>query len=1183
MEIEKDQAEMQRALGWDRLGWTDSTERQQLRSYIALQLACNGLLPDDESNEFALAQFSQGLLENWREKTRLLSEQRAPIDQRVETFLNEYLADQELPDSLRLPNKSLVLDRHGMAREMSLPSAGDTFKNRYVESRRCFNGIINNPVRDRRTTAGTFHVVEGGLPIAGDKRHVPKQAFAKLLKLAMQPPRDLMVLPYTSESSSPSHTWVSLLLRPLVCPEVSGYCRAKTMEIRFFAPGSLISNLDFVESIFGNAGDPLVSRNDAALDVEQWSGHTGCVILSPHLTSVPKKELGLPHISEATERQVHDGMCWSTHDECYNNGTPFKLTCRDEQGTMVTLIADNYYGYCKKEVKTQISYATNLMGGAEEEHAGGAFAFASYSLGDEFRVNSRRYNGRTFEDVAREYRSFVDVQPDGYGIDKRYPSVIYIPENAFVSLSDRCVRWSRSVGNEESEMRISLSPENIYIAPSGYQIRLEKHPAAPSWRLIGTVGEGIFCHKPCTVSGGGKSEISKSLHDYMLYGPIFVGNQEEDFTKLDEIFARDYEDRWSPNYSRRPQYADQPSRSLLDPERSLGSTISLLTPSPDYTEQYNQWLASIPNHIYGLALIIKRFTKPGMEGSWRDHFGVDIVNGSPGHELKFGERSLVGTYLRVGLTGQRWRTFKLRQDFAAAAKVQREDDISVSVVLPADRLSDVGPGIAKAASYKFTENCEYRLFQRPDDAVHRGLDKQTEIDLSRPGSFISNFQPLTPDDAAKLVTDVIDFDMYTSPMREMLSKAARQTDGFVASSSHPRLMDGQPSKNPRYLQDRPDLVRERETYVAFRGMRLFRALPMNEPVHMPVGAVLSGRRNNPPDKEQGIRSLAVYNPLHYQDLPELMMDYICSLTGKSPSTTGAGSEGALTKGPFNALLPTIDLNASLISMILTGLGGFSTPAGHVGPDLNVGHDISLLIPEVWCRMGPEERDPAALIKKGAMVKVDDFEHNGVSIPASRLGYRMSKRFLRNYLARVFDNPEKVFTESILKPELQDMDSYADGILHIVEAQRRVAQQYLNDDSFNLACPPLQAILMIMATGDWNGFDLQSPEVRQMFTREYLLQSDWYSLRLAKKQEVDLAFWQRNIKYLEAFLSQENRAETAKELQLKSRLDFARRQLERVSDSAFLEELVGTLGRDPLVPSTAERSDSTVAAKKSVGV
>ena len=54
----------------------------------------------------------------------------------------------------------------------------------------------------------------------------------------------------------PAECFVSLLLRPVIGPEVPGYCAARTMEIRFFAPGSLVSNLDFVESIFGNAGDP---------------------------------------------------------------------------------------------------------------------------------------------------------------------------------------------------------------------------------------------------------------------------------------------------------------------------------------------------------------------------------------------------------------------------------------------------------------------------------------------------------------------------------------------------------------------------------------------------------------------------------------------------------------------------------------------------------------------------------------------------------------------------------------------------------------------------------------------------------------------------------------------------------------------------------------------------------------
>ena len=71
----------------------------------------------------------------------------------------------------------------------------------------------------------------------------------------------------------------------------------------------------------------------------------------------------------------------------------------------------------------------------------------------------------------------------------------------------------------------------------------------------------------------------------------------------------------------------------------------------------------------------------------------------------------------------------------------------------------------------------------------------------------------------------------------------------------------------------------------------------------------------------------MFNPIHYQELPELFIDYVCSVTGKSPSTTGAGSEGALTKGPFNAIHATADLNNALVSMILCGYGGFSSAAG----------------------------------------------------------------------------------------------------------------------------------------------------------------------------------------------------------------------------------------------------------------
>src|SRR4029078_3854495 len=133
--------------------------------------------------------------------------------------------------------------------------------------------------------------------------------------------------------------------------------------------------------------------------------------------------------------------------------------------------------------------------------------------------------------------------------------------------------------------------------------------------------------------------------------------------------------------------------------------------------------------------------------------------------------------------------------------------------------------------------------------------------------------------------------------------------------------------------------------------------------------VLAGRRNNPPDRKANIPPLAVYGPIHYQELPELFMDFVSSLTGKSPATTGFGSEGALTKGPFNALWPVVDLNNALVAAILTGYAGFTTSAGCVGPRYRVDHDVSLLVPEIWCRMRVAERDPRFLIEHGFLERV----------------------------------------------------------------------------------------------------------------------------------------------------------------------------------------------------------------------
>jgi phosphoenolpyruvate carboxykinase (diphosphate) len=471
--------------------------------------------------------------------------------------------------------------------------------------------------------------------------------------------------------------FVSLLLRPVICPEIPGFQPEKNMEVRFFAPGNLVSNLDFVESIFGNGGNPYLADFDAALDVDHWSGHTGCVLLAPHLTRLTKQALGLPHRDAASARQRADGMCWLDPAERYNDGNPFKITARDASGVIFTILADNYYGYCKKEVKTQVSFAANLFGLAEEEHAGGALAFPRFNHGEEYGVDeSTREPGYDFADLVSRYGEIMDVQPEGYGIDKRFPQIIYVPQDLRMDLLAQRITWEQ----EGVARSIRLQPGKIYIQPNGHKVEMQKHPGAPSWRLIGTRAEGTFCHKPCTVSGGGKSEISKSLDDAVLYGPIFVDNLRQDLDRVQEIFDRDYTDRFRPGFEHEDHDA---GRKPLSPERSLGSLIKLLTPSPSHTREYNTWLSMIPPRLLALTFMIKRLYRPAWGDNWRDHFSVDEVDGAPAHELKAFGRRIIASYLRIGfdLDGK-WRTFKLRQDFIAAEKIQMEDDITASVVIP---------------------------------------------------------------------------------------------------------------------------------------------------------------------------------------------------------------------------------------------------------------------------------------------------------------------------------------------------------------------------------------------------------------------------------------------------------------------------------------------------------------------
>jgi len=180
-------------------------------SAIALRLELLGLPVPAPVKQSEADRLMSPILARQRELSRRLAHRPCAADQRIQTFLDSYLEGAAVTP--RLPRSTFVLDQPGLARALSLPEDATSFTSDYVESYRVLGGVLHNPRNDRRTTAGVFHVAEGGLPIPDDKIAVPRDVFARLLAHAVEAPEDLLTLPWASRQEEPARCFVSLLLR----------------------------------------------------------------------------------------------------------------------------------------------------------------------------------------------------------------------------------------------------------------------------------------------------------------------------------------------------------------------------------------------------------------------------------------------------------------------------------------------------------------------------------------------------------------------------------------------------------------------------------------------------------------------------------------------------------------------------------------------------------------------------------------------------------------------------------------------------------------------------------------------------------------------------------------------------------------------------------------------------------
>jgi len=102
-------------------------------------------------------------------------------------------------------------------------------------------------------------------------------------------------------------------------------------------------------------------------------------------------------------------------------------------------------------------------------------------------------------------------------VDKKYPDIIYVPEDARFDLHKQIVSWRAAKVAALS----SCCRKKPMSALRVYKVRMEKPGEKPFLAAGRDRREGLLCHKPCTVSGGGKSEISKPITDAVLTGPVF--------------------------------------------------------------------------------------------------------------------------------------------------------------------------------------------------------------------------------------------------------------------------------------------------------------------------------------------------------------------------------------------------------------------------------------------------------------------------------------------------------------------------------------------------------------------------------------------------------------------------------------------------------------------------------------
>ena len=457
---------------------------------------------------------------------------------------------------------------------------------------------------------------------------------------------------------------------------------------------------------------------------------------------------------------------------------------------MVTILADNYFGYCKKEVKTQIGYSANLFGLAEEEHAGGALAFATFNLGDRFVPGSgadRERQPPLRRGARRCWATRATFHASGYATDAIYPEIHYMPEDMEIDVHAP----GHQLDQRGQEQHLKLLPGRIYIHPERLQ---DPHGEAPRGAELAADRHGAGGRLlPQAVHGLGRRQIGDQQEPgrRVLPGSFYVRSFEDDMALVQrDLRPATTRTRACPSCApatdARPHAPDPVARSLA----RLGDQAAHAQPRRVHpgvqrlAREHSQPRprAGVRHQALLPAGVGRRLAQPLQRRHHQRRTGAraQVRGPAAGRELpadRAARRTAPGGPTSCGRissrpTRCRWRTTSPPRWWCRPAGWS------------ASRVSTTG---TRASSWRRTASSG--CSSAPTTRSIPGLDRQTEEDMAAPGSSARTFSRSPGRTRGGIVEDVAVHDAFTANRcaSTSLGTPRAATPAISICSAEPRL------------------------------------------------------------------------------------------------------------------------------------------------------------------------------------------------------------------------------------------------------------------------------------------------------------------------------------------------------------------------------------------------------------